>query len=51
MAVTINEMQVDMQDTPQPANVPAAESKPEKQANMRAEMEMIRERQLRLQAD
>jgi hypothetical protein len=51
MAVTINEMQVDMQDTPQPPNAPAAESKPEKQSNLRSELEMIRERSLRLQAD
>lgn len=51
MAVTINDMQVDMQDTPQPANPPAADSKPEKQSDLRSELEMVRERQLRLQAD
>ncbi|MGB8885981.1 MAG: hypothetical protein WCC87_04615 [Candidatus Korobacteraceae bacterium] len=51
MAVTINEMQVEMQDPPQPANVPAAESKPAKSSDLRSELEMIRERKLRLQAD
>jgi hypothetical protein len=51
MAVSINEMQVEVQDTPAPANTPPAESKTDKQVDLRSAMEMFRERELRLRAD
>lgn len=50
MAVTINEMQVEMQDTPAPPNAAAPEPKPEK-TDLRSALEMVHERKLRLQAD
>lgn len=51
MAVTINEMDVDVR-SPKSQEQPAAESAPVKDAlNLRQEMEKLAERELRLKAD
>jgi hypothetical protein len=51
MAVSINEMQVEVQEPPAPANTPPTESKAEKQIDLRSALEMLHERELRLRAD
>lgn len=51
MAVSINEMQVEVQDTPAPANAPPAETKSGKQIDLRSALEVLHERELRLRAD
>jgi len=51
MAVTINEMDVDVK-SPKSQEQPAAETTPVKDAlNLRQEMEKLAERELRLKAD
>lgn len=51
MAISINEMQVEVQEPAAPASNPAAESKTEKQIDLRSTLEMLHERELRLRAD
>ena len=51
MAVTIDEMQVEMRDTAPQAAAAPAESKPESDVQLRSALEMLRERKSRLQAD
>ncbi|HXW24147.1 MAG TPA: hypothetical protein VEK73_05325 [Xanthobacteraceae bacterium] len=51
MAVTIDEMQVDVQRSAAPANAPAQPAAPKQATNFRAEKETLAERELRLKAD
>jgi hypothetical protein len=51
MAVTIDEMQVDVQNKAAPANAPAQTAAPKEAMNFRGEKEMLAERELRLKAD
>jgi hypothetical protein len=51
MAVTINEMQVEMKDTPASASAAPAESNSNSHLDLQSALEMLRERNLRLQAD
>jgi hypothetical protein len=51
MAVTIDEMHVEVQQPPASANPSASTEKPQKNLDLRAALEMIQERKLRLRAD
>jgi hypothetical protein len=51
MAVTIDEMHVDVQPPPAPAGAPAAAAEPKKDIDLFEALEMARERKLRLRAD
>jgi hypothetical protein len=51
MAVTIDEMQVDVQKSTPPAGAPAPSDAAKEPMNLRAEQERLSERQLRLKAD
>jgi len=51
MAVTIHEMQVDVENRAAPAGAPAIDARPKETVNLRQEMEMTAERELRLKAD
>jgi hypothetical protein len=50
MAVTIDEMHVEVKDTPAPPSA-TPEVKTEKPADLRSELEKVRERNFRLRAD
>jgi hypothetical protein len=52
MAVTIDEMQVDVRKSAAPASAPSpAGAAPKEPVNFRGEKEMLTERELRLKAD
>lgn len=51
MAVTINEMEVEMQDSPAPPSAAPDEPKPDTHIDLKSALEMLHERKLRLQAD
>jgi len=51
MALTINEMEVEMQDAPAPPKAAPAETKPDTHMDLQSALEMLHERKLRLQAD
>jgi len=51
MAVTINEMQVDVEDKAAPAKTSREPLKPRVQKNLRFELEILAERELRLKGD
>jgi hypothetical protein len=51
MAVTIDEMHVEVQGPPAPASAPAAGADSKKNVNLREAMEILHERKLRLRAD
>jgi len=51
MAVTINEMEVEMKDTPAPPSTAPVESKPDAHLDLQSALEMVHERKLRLQVD
>ncbi len=51
MAVTIDEMQVDMQKSVAPAGAPSRAATAKEPINFRREKEMLAERELRLKAD
>jgi hypothetical protein len=51
MAVTINEMQVEMKDMPATPSATPAEPKSDTHLDLQSALEMLRERKLRLQAD
>jgi len=51
MAVTIDEMHVQVQDTPKAASAPAPGDDTKKDVNLNETIEMLHERKLRLQAD
>jgi hypothetical protein len=51
MAVTINEMQVDVQPRPAATNAPAPPAVAKEPMNFRGQKEMLAERELRLRAD
>ena len=51
MAVTIDEMHVQVQDAPPAANAPAPSDDTKKDVNLNEAIEMLHERKLRLRAD
>jgi len=51
MAVTINEMEVEMKDTPAPPSAAPSETKSDAHLDLQAALELLHERKLRLQAD
>jgi hypothetical protein len=51
MAVTIDEMHVEVQSSPAPASAPVAGPDSKKNVALREAMEMLHERKLRLRAD
>ena len=51
MAVTIDEMQVDVQARPQSTNAPAPTAAAKEPTNFRGQKDMLAERELRLKAD
>lgn len=51
MAVTIDEMQVDVRKSTAPAGVPSEPAVPKEPMNFRGEKEMLAERESRLKAD
>jgi hypothetical protein len=51
MAVTIDEMHVDVQAAPPAASPPAANAEPGKDVDLREALHLLHERKLRLQAD
>lgn len=51
MAVTIDEMHVDVQEPPPSANAPVANSEPPKDVNLDEALAMLQLRKLRLRAD
>lgn len=51
MAVTIDEMHVQLQDAPAPAGAPAPGDDKKKDVNLAEALEMLHERKLRLYAD
>lgn len=51
MAVTIDEMHVQVQDAPAPANAPAPSDEKKKDVNLTEALAMLHERKLRLYAD
>jgi hypothetical protein len=51
MAVTIDEMQVEVQQSSPSANSATANAEPKKDLDLNETMEMLRERNLRLRAD
>lgn len=51
MAVTIDEMQVDVQKSAGAASAPSQAAAPKEPMNFRREKEMLTERELRLKAD
>jgi len=51
MAVTIDEMHVDVQQAPPAANAPAANAEPKKDVDLSEALRMLHERKLRLRAD
>jgi arginase family enzyme len=51
MAVTIDEMHVDVREASAPAAAPATEADPNKGLNLREAMQLMRQRTERLQAD
>lgn len=51
MAVTIDEMHVQVQDPPKAANAPAPNDDKKKDVNLHQAIEMLHERKLRLRAD
>ena len=51
MAVNINEMQVEMQDTPATPSPAPAESQADSERDLQSALEMLHERKCRLQAD
>jgi hypothetical protein len=51
MAVTIEEMQVDVREATAPASTPAVEADPNKGVNLREAMQLLQQRAERLQAD
>ena len=50
MAISIGQIDIQMQETPAPPNA-AAEAKPEQHVDLQAALEMLHERKLRLRAD
>jgi hypothetical protein len=51
MAVTIDEMHVDVQQAPSPASAPASNAEPKKDVDLREALHALHERKLRLKAD
>jgi hypothetical protein len=51
MAVTIDEMHVQVQDAPKAASAPAPSDEQKKDVNLHEAIEMLHERKLRLRAD
>jgi hypothetical protein len=51
VAVTIEEMHVDVKEATAPASAPAVEADPNKGINLREAMQLLRQRTERLQAD
>ncbi len=51
MAVTIDEMHVEVQESPPPVNSSNATAEPKKDVDLNQAMEMLLERKLRLRAD
>jgi len=51
MAVTIDEMHVDVQQTPAAASAPAGNGEPNKDVDLCEALQMLQERKLRLLAD
>lgn len=51
MAVTIDEMHVEVQNSPPSANSATAQTEPKKEVDLYEAIEMLRERKLRLRAD
>jgi hypothetical protein len=51
MAITINEMEVEMKDAPVTSGAAPAEPKPDTHLDLQSALEMLHERKLRLQAD
>jgi hypothetical protein len=51
MAVTIDEMQVEIHNTPAQSNAPAPPAEPKKEKNLRESIHLLHERKLRLRAD
>ena len=51
MAVTIDELQVETQAPAAPASAPATGAAQQPKTDLRAELERLRERELRLRAD
>jgi hypothetical protein len=51
MAVTIEEMHVEVQDAPRAPSTPAPSEEPKKDVNLHEAIEMLHERKLRLRAD
>jgi hypothetical protein len=51
MAVTIDEMHVDVQQSPPAASAPAPDSEPKKEVNLSEALQVHHERKLRLKAD
>jgi len=51
MAVTIDEMQVDVHKSAAPASAPSKAAVPKEPINFQREKEMLAERELRLKAD
>jgi hypothetical protein len=51
MAVTIDEMHVEVQASPVPSSAPAAGADSKKDVDLREAMEMLQQRKLRLRAD
>jgi hypothetical protein len=51
MAVTIDEMHVEVQESPPSANSATAQAEPKKDLDLKEAIEMLLERKLRLRAD
>jgi hypothetical protein len=51
MSVTIGEIQVEVEQPAAPAGTPQAPPSPSKSVDLRYQLEILRERELRLQAD
>jgi hypothetical protein len=51
MAVTIDEMQVEVQSTPPQVSAPEPHAEPKKEMSLKDALHLLHERKLRLQAD